>query len=374
MRRFIAVILALLMTVSSVSLTSCNKNGVNLSESQMSTESDTQEVLEFADQMYDLEKVTDKLKMIGRATVMSYGVACDQTASGIAFNAYVKGEMTVTASCTADTYFTVYVDDVRLDERFFISTSEKSFTLQFGNELVCHEIRVVKQTEAQLSLCVLEGMTFYGALDKAPANKGLYIEVIGDSISCGYGNLCANGTKDPQLAKYEDGTQTYAYLAAEGLEADCSVVSCSGIGVVKGYRDFIVSDFYPLTCRYRSQTEKYDFNRVPSIVVINLGTNDANKGAKEDDFKATLMYGLIEDIRERYNADVPIVWCYGMMGSGCADWAKDAINELGGEANGLYAVELPRDNSGGNSHPSAEAQAEASKILIDFLKAKGLAD
>ena len=74
-------------------------------------------------------------------------------------------------------------------------------------------------------------------VNAAPVRK---IEVIGDSISVGYGldgtNPCTN------TAALEDNPKTYAALAANALGADYRIVAWSGEGLVRN----IATDTRPL--------------------------------------------------------------------------------------------------------------------------------
>ena len=331
-----------------------------------------------ADRVYKLSDVTDKLKLQGRAQVLENGIACDFTASGIAFRAYIKEDLTFSVSCTKTTYFTVLKDGVRVGTRYTAgSDGVTDITVRgIGDGGVApHEIEILKQTEPQWSTSVLEEMSFHGQLVTKPADKKYFIEFIGDSITCGYGNLwtpdsfaasSASGNAD-----YEDGTAAYAYLCAQSLEADCSVISCSGIGVDKGWTSFSMGDLYPKASYFRDKDTDYDFARTPDLVVINLGTNDKSRGSTEADFKAKAR-ALIELIRTKYGEDTSIVWAYGMMGDARCAWSKDVISSLGGEAAGLYTVELTQNSDGGNGHPSRTAQRYAAAELCDFLYSKNI--
>ena len=319
---------------------------------------------------YDISKDWENFKLIGRMFDVDGGVACDFTASGIEFEGVMSGAVTLSLSCTKNTYFTVYIDGERSEQRFFANSSTEEIVVANFDVEGEHNIRILKQTEPQWSLCVLKNVKLVGSLDDAPAKRDTYIEVIGDSITCGYGNLTVSGTENAGTAIYEDGTQTYAFLTTEALGADASIVGCSGIGIDKGWTDFSESDFYPKASFYRDRNgEDYSFFRVPDLVIINLGTNDQSRGSTEADFKAGVRE-LIEYIRDVYDTDVPIVWAYNMMGNGRFDWTKTVLEDMGGEEAGLYYVELNYNNHGGNGHPTLEAQIEASGILTKFIQDK----
>ena len=72
-----------------------------------------------------------------------------------------------------------------------------------------------------------------GALMDPPAGAGRLIEVIGDSISCGYGNL---GTlADTECFTTESHWDTYESIAARALGAEVSTIAASGRGIIRNY-------------------------------------------------------------------------------------------------------------------------------------------
>ena len=115
----------------------------------------------------------------------------------------------------------------------------------------------------------------------------------------------------------------------------------------------------------------YGFERIPDIVIINLGTNDQTKGSDEAAVKKGARE-LIEFIRSKYGK-VNIIWTYNMMGDeNVRPWIKSVIDELGGEAEGLYMCELNKNREGGNGHPVEDAHDLATRILRSFIRDKAL--
>lgn len=316
----------------------------------------------------------DRIKLLGRCEVVSSGVTCDYTASGFEACLNGGGSLTMKVNASGETFFTVYADGVRLDQRIRVAQGESEVELTSFAESGVHHIRVLKQTEALNSLCVLKSLTFTGELGEKPANRELFIEFIGDSISCGYGNYnYTAGAEKPGSAAYQDGTAAFPFLSAELLEADCSVVAISGIGVKNGFTSYCEGDVYEKLSYLRGADRVFGFERKPNLVVINLGTNDATfldrgKGS-ESEFKAGVKT-LLERVRALNGEKVPVVWAYNMMNDGCVAWIRDVMTEMGGVANGLYLCELIRNRDGGNGHPSGEAQKTAADQLAAFIKEK----
>ena len=322
-------------------------------------------------QAYAISEIYDSLKLHGRTQLLSNGLACDFTASGIEFTIRAKGAVELTVQSTKDAYFTVWIDGVRQEKRLYAPAGTVTLTVAEFSDGQQHTVRILKQTEAQFSLCVFGSLRFLGELGEKPAESDTYIEFIGDSILCGHGNLCVIGDDGAGTALYEDGTLGFAYLTAEALGADCSIVSCSGVGLDKGFTAFKVADFYPQLSYYRNKAEAYDFARIPDLVVINLGTNDQTKGSTKEAVIAGVK-SLIGTVREKYG-NVSIVWTYNMMGDeSVIPWIREAISSLGGESAGIYLCELNKDRGGGNGHPTEDGHLIAAGKLKLFLKEKNL--
>lgn len=319
-----------------------------------------------------LASVAEKLKLLGRAQTLGKVVTCDHTASGFEASLRAEGSVTLQVFPTADTYFTVFVDGQRLNERLFAKGNKQtSLTLAEFDGLGEHSIRVLKQTESQLSLCLLQTLSFAGEFLDAPLNRELYIEFIGDSITCGYGNLCSTSTADAGSAQYQDGTRAYAFLTAEGLNADLSAVSCSGIGIAKGFTTMNLDSFWGASSYFRSAEQTYTVTRTPDLVVINCGTNDHGLGGDTAAFESGAQ-AMIALVRQKYGKNVPIVWAVNMMYDGYQGHVRNVITALGGESAGLYVCTLNQNNEGGNGHPSAAAHQTAANALIAFIREKNI--
>jgi lysophospholipase L1-like esterase len=124
-----------------------------------------------------------------------------------------------------------------------------------------------------------------GTLQGSPPASGRLIEVVGDSISAGYGDLGSeqhpNYGPDPSggchfTTQTESAYATYGALTARALGADVSIVATSGWGM---YRDNgnsqanVMPSVYAHTLGLAAMPT-WSFQPEPQAVVINLGTND----------------------------------------------------------------------------------------------------
>lgn len=369
MKKQINTALALILIIlTCLSLACCTPADTEQSDdmSSLSQEAPPEASAEpsYSDVVYPITKSSRFIRFIGRMQDVDGGVFCDFTASGIEFSGKMVGDVKLFLTCDRDTYFTVFIDGVRSDNRLFVDGLTKGIVIASFDTLGEHTIKVLKQSEAQVSLSVLNGIELTGELYDAPAKRELLIEFIGDSITSGYGNLGDSATQDAGSALWSDGTSAYAFLTAEALSADANIISCSGIGIDKGYMDFNEAAFYPKASYYRDKDKEYtDNSNVPDLVVINLGTNDLSCGSTEEAFKNGVS-DLITSVRTFYNNDeLPVLWVYGMMGTAKFEWTQSELQSF----NNVYTVSLPQNSQGGNWHPNAEAHIKAAAKLAEFI-------
>lgn len=324
----------------------------------------------YAKNTYTIKPNLSSIKLVGRTTMVGNYVTCDWSASGIEFTADCKG--TVKLKIKGDGgqhtcgYFSVYVDGVKQTNRVQVSTSgTKEVTIATNLKAGEHTFRFLKQTFIKHARFTIQTISMNGTLAKeAPTQQKYYMEVIGDSITSGHGVLEKNGNPSSF-----DATSAYAFLAAEQLKSDYSIVSVDGIGVTKGYQTETMPQVYPYTNYYRSTTKKYTADRQADVVVINLGTNDATKSSNTTQYIKDVKT-LIGQVREVYK-DVPIVWIYNSMRADYNQHTKTAIDALGGESAGIYMLKFTANTAGGNGHPSAEAHIKDAQDLASFIKSKG---
>ena len=363
---------------------------------EKSTEESTQPPVpptDYSEKTLYPSEVLDQLKIYGRSAVIDKSVTCDWTASGIEFSADCRGDIYLDMTSTEDTYLTVYIDGVRVDDinynydtnkregnTYYLAVGSHRVKIASGLEAGLHTIRVLRQNmKGDTSV---DAIVLSGELKERPADKELLIEFIGDSITCGYACLGINKTDDVVGAETTEGTSAYAYLTAQALGADHSMISVSGIGIYKGSISFNMTESYPYISYRRDHTQK-DFQpaRNPNVVVINLGTNDEGRiGSNQAAFKAHVetMIGLI---RDTYSEDTPIVFCYNSMKRGriAPDLIQEVINAKGGAEAGLYSLVMTTDistitpnththNGAPGNHPNVEQHQKQADTLTAFLK------
>ena len=324
-----------------------------------------------------IDSLLENIKTQGRTALVGGTLMLDFTVSGMEFELDCEGDVYATfnarkisnSAAEGGVYFTIYVDGEKLARDYcrIASVGETKVKLAEGLPAGKHTFAIYRQSEHSFGEVGICALSYDGELLDKPADKDLYIEFIGDSISCGYGNIGNSGD-----ALSSDGTQAYTFITAQALNADWSTVSWSGLGCKYGYSTTTMQDVYPAQRYNYDQTTPYDFSKQPDVVVLALGTND-NSIQSNATLKREGLVEMLQLVRAK-NPDAPIVWIHGMMTTGVSSMIEEIVAEFGGADNGYYACRLTQNNAGGGSHPSLAGQQTFADELVAFLEANGLTE
>jgi hypothetical protein len=288
---------------------------------------------------------------------------------------------------SGDIYFQPVVDG-KPGTRFPVAGAEKTYELAANLSAGAHEVALYRESEGKgLPYSVFSGFAA-GTPGAPPAFSGRLIEVIGDSISAGFGNLGTeqhpNGGQDPSggcvfETKTESAYQAYAHVAARAVNADASVLAGSGWGIYSdngGSTQNVMPALFPNTVG-EQKTPAWSFAAKPQAVVINLGTNDSSAhNLTADKFKPAYT-AFLTTIRGKY-PDALILCAVGSMLSGTDRTNAVAyINEMVADlsAKGDKKVKLldlgTQDALKGTGcawHPNVAEDARMAGILSAALK------
>ena len=238
----------------------------------------------------------------------------------------------------------VFIDNHEQPEfTFQLQKERQHVTLYLSDRAETHTIHVVKLSEAQFSLAALMKLSSDGSIQKDEDKTQGGIEFIGDSITCGFGNM----TDDTGRAFHnheENGWLSYGAVAARLLKLEPSMISFSGIGVVQqdGFGAYGMEDLYEYTDRVGQDVlagrilapaipgqaasdisepspERWEFQKHPKdYVVLNLGTNDAtfiqfNNGAYSEENFMNAYGRLIRKIRELNGPQTKMICALGSI-------------------------------------------------------------
>ena len=177
------------------------------------------------------------------------------------------------------TYFNVFVDG-RLYPLFKGDVyGDANYTLVSGLADGPHTILFTKRCETTWTK-----FTFYGfilddgkSLLPPPPRPERKIEFIGDSFTSASGNEYTEEGTPPETELVTNAYEGFGAIIARNYEADYTLSSCSGYGMVldwTGDYNKNIPDCFDRTLLYTS-SPKWDFSQwIPNLVVIGLGLND----------------------------------------------------------------------------------------------------
>ncbi|MGN0631820.1 MAG: GDSL-type esterase/lipase family protein, partial [Ruminococcus sp.] len=204
----------------------------------------------------------------------------------------IAGDSSVYSDSDLRPRYAVYLDGEPVCDRV-IESPEESIVLFEETYARTAEVRVMLLSEAKYGAVGIRSIDITGTDEEQITplpQKDLAIEFIGDSITCGFG-IDADEGSEPFSTATENFCKSYAYIAAQELQADYSTVAYSGYGVISGYSSGeknsvdTVPAYYDIVSRYSGYDEKWDFSeRKTDAVFINLGTNDTCYVSRDDEY------------------------------------------------------------------------------------------
>lgn len=345
----------------------------------------------------------DNVKRIGRNLLVGDVFWTALSASGAAFEFTGKDlEITIQGSNNAlmpdnDINYArvaIFVNDERVVDDC-IDCAKKSYRIFDGDCVQCANIQIMKVSESPMSAVGIEPLVCddEAVITPIPA-KARAMELIGDSITCGY------GTDDPDLAHTfstatEDVTKAYAYKTAKLLDADYSLFSASGYGIISGYTpdpnvrtaNELIPPFYESQCFSRDTFGEagfpseipWDFAQYqPDVIVINLGTNDDSfcQDTVEKQLEYVEQYVAFLKTVRKNNPGAEIFCVLGLMGDRLYPRVCEAAKKYSEETGDIHinTVHIPeQDGNVGfvvDYHPLPQFHTMAAEVVAAAIKEK----
>ncbi len=277
----------------------------------------------------------------------------------------------VTLTDQNENYFAVSIDG-QPPTTLHTTSATTSYSLATNLAAGSHTVVLVKRTESFQGIVQFGG--FSSPLVPTPFPFARRIEMIGDSITCGYGDTGV-GPNCGFTPDTEDENQAWGEVAGAQVNAMHTSIAYSGKGLYRN-NDGSTTDLMPTvwTRTFADDTSSvWDFSKyVPDVVVINLGTNDFAKGDPGSAF-TTAYVAFIKTLRGKY-PNAHIVGVVGPMlgGTQAGTYVQNAITQSA-DANTSY-LELPTqdgsDGYGCDYHPSVARQAKMGALLAAHLQQK----
>lgn len=273
-------------------------------------------------------------------------------------------------------YVKIYVDGKEF--KHAVSGKNSAAVLE-GFKNAPHTVKILRISEGDVLLTV-KFIRIFGIraefLEPPRKSRGLKLEFLGDSITCGFG-VTASSEQNVFLTSEEDSTQTYAFLTAKALGAEIRTVSISGQGIVHSCGDSVgirMEEILKLKARGRSDVYTPEKDWQPDFFILNAGTNDKCEHTDGDTF---FRYSekLLSDIREMY-PKAHIIWLYGMMSKNFlkqVDAVAGSFAHSDGNFSYLFADSVWDNRQklcGAIGHPNTLASEKVSKQLIKLIEKK----
>jgi hypothetical protein len=240
-------------------------------------------------------------------------------------------------------------------------------------------VRLVRRTEAFQGTTEFFPTPVSNSVGTLPKPNKRTIEIIGDSISAGFG---VDGKSKDE--KYSDDTAnaylTYGMIAARRLNCDATVIAWSG---KKMWPDNDIPSIYDLVLPSKPNSPKWDFTvgKKPDAVLINLATNDFGRGVPDEVGWKQGYLGFVKRVRSNY----PKAMIYLATGSMMSDsWpvGKKHLSTLKGWLDDIaktakdkrirridFAVQEEKDGIGSAWHPNSVTQAKMADVFEEALRA-----
>lgn len=351
----------------------------------------------------DLIPTPENVNLLGRTCIYKDMLWLVDAGTGAEFSFYgtkasitLQGDGTalkIGADKNAQARVAIYVNGERVVDDM-MREQVQTYDVVDANEAAEYVVRIVKLSEPAHSSLAVKGISVDAVGGITPtATKDLYIEFIGDSITCGYG--VDDEVKEHHFSTTtEDVTKTYAYQTAELLNADASIVSYSGYGIITGYVGRAdaaraeaqrVPDVYEcLGFSYGAFQGAYskdilwDFPaaRAPDVIVVNLGTNDTSYLQYHEDEIGdfvTAYEAFLERLRV-LNPQAKILCTLGIMGDQLYPQVEEAValyQANTGDQNVYtmkFDVQSAADGYAADWHPTYATHTKAAQKLAEYIE------
>lgn len=282
--------------------------------------------------------------------------------------------------------------------RFPLTKAKERFVLFECSEAKETTLRIMKYSEAAFSAVGIASLEVEGDLLPPPDAKTKKLEVVGDSITCGYG-IEGVVDKDTFTTAQENPWNAYGCRIARDLDADVSLISWSGNGIVSHYVDesvneprneealmpelYYYEDFSADLRRNKNRADyiKRDFTAYqPQLIIINLGTNDGSYTRNIPARDRAFVNGYVKFLRQirEVNPDANILCTVGLMRTETNMLVKEAVERVNsfGDAKVYFKEAFMQngevDGIGADWHPTEATQKKFAEYLLEFIREKKL--
>ncbi len=288
-------------------------------------------------------------------------------------------------------WIAIYIDDSKEPaKRVELAGQSQEVVLYESGSARDVNIVIMKYTEPEYAVCGIKYLEIDddAVLFPPPPPKKRRIQIIGDSITCGYG---VEGNVDELVFKTseENPSKSYSVLVAKDLDADFEIVAWNGKGVVSSYIEddgpadgsWLVPMLYDYTdaglCRFyfHEEKEKWQLWRhdrfEPDIITINLGTNDASYTRQIPERDEEFIKAYVDFLEKLHNIhqNAAILCMLGTMDQRLCPAVESAVGKFkdaNKDVNISYLhlpMQLDEDGLGTFWHPSEATQKKTAELV-----------
>jgi len=282
--------------------------------------------------------------------------------------------------------------------RFPLTKEKERIVLFESMEATEVTLRIMKYSEAAFAAVGIAGLEVEGEVLAPPVPKAKKIEVIGDSITCGYG-IEGIVEVDSFTTAQENPWNAYGCLVARALDADFSLISWSGNGIISHYVEesvneprndeammpevYLYEDYSAELRRGKSMADyqKRNFTSYqPQLIIVNLGTNDCSYTRNIPARDRAFVNGYVAFLRQirEVNPEANILCTVGLMRDGANAIVKEAVEKVNayGDEKVFFKESFMQngetDGMGTDWHPTESTQRKFAEFLLEFIREKEL--
>ncbi|GAM17045.1 hypothetical protein SAMD00019534_002200 [Acytostelium subglobosum LB1] len=238
-------------------------------------------------------------------------------------------------------------------------------------------VTLIKRTEAAFGR-----VSFFGFIVDStymllppPIPRSRRLLFLGDSITCGYGNMVI----DPCEFSVETENVNFAYgsLIAKQLEADAYFIAWSGIGLSRNCDSpdttskVVFKDMWTRTLATNSSLQWEAGLYLPDAVIINLGTNDfiTQPNPPRDIFIEDYT-NLVKAIHNIYSNKPKIfLACGPMIGDPCCSYVQSVADSIDGVTYiDMQNILVTANDIGCRGHPGKTGNIKMANIACPIIQ------
>ena len=249
------------------------------------------------------------------------------------------------------------------------------YTIALGADAI-HDVGLVKRTEAFVGTTRFDGFDLPGGGLFQARRKPKLIEVVGDSITCGYG-IEGRSQNDHFTPDTEDAYLSYASVAARSLDADVRILAWSGRKMAP---DNTMPEIFDRVLPTQPAPLAAVDEPAPDAVVVNLATNDFARENPDEKGWTDAYEAFVRRVWLR-SPGVPVYVTLGSMMTDEYPVGHKALSTARGDLTRMVArmhdprvrfVEFERqrmeDGIGADWHPNVVTEAKMGERLAEAMR------